>query len=352
MYRQKSGSPMGSPISGLLVEIVMQHLELIAMEVIKPKIWVRYVDDTFVILKSSDIPQVYAYLNTIIPELQFTMELEKDRKLNFLDILVTRSPSGILDTCVYRKDTYTDKILDFNSLHPLVHKRSCVRTLYDRVETHCSTISAKKAERIYLRDLFERNGYPRSFINACNRSRRRNNTSEPINRWISLPYIKNISEAAGRILKPFGLNVAHKPSRTIGLTLSNIKDEIQPLDRSGVIYSIPCVNCDKSYVGETGKKLNSRLHEHFLAVRRADEKSQIWNHCSQYGHEFIFKNAKILLNSNFKKERLILEAFFSSELTINRHIDLDAHYISLHAHLKQNYRSRFLNFPRQLNIAP
>jgi hypothetical protein len=350
IYRQKSGSPMGSPISGLLAEIVMQHLEEIAMRVIKPKLWVRYVDDTFVILKNSDVPNVHEYINTIVPSLKFTIETEKDFKLNFLDVLVTRSTNGTLETSIFRKDTNTDKVLHFDSLHPTIHKRSCVKTLYDRITTHCSTPESRKEEKCFLEKLFENNGYPRAFINSCTRNRRRDPPQVNSNKWVSLPYIRNVSEATARILKPFGFNIAHKPMQTIGRTLSNLKDRIQPLDKSGVVYSIPCANCEKSYVGETGKKLKSRLHEHFLAVKRADNNSQIWNHCSQLGHEFIFKNSKILISSNIKRERLIFEAFYSSELTINRHIDLDSHYISLHAFLKQNYRSRLFNPSVNLNF--
>nr|VZI50128.1 unnamed protein product [Spirometra erinaceieuropaei] len=50
IYEQIQGTPMGSPISGHLAEAVMQELEAQVFQSYMPKFWMRYVDDTFVIL--------------------------------------------------------------------------------------------------------------------------------------------------------------------------------------------------------------------------------------------------------------------------------------------------------------
>ncbi len=54
-YQQIKGTPMGSPISGLIAEAVPQRLERVVFAVISPKFWKRYVDDTFVIMKQDII---------------------------------------------------------------------------------------------------------------------------------------------------------------------------------------------------------------------------------------------------------------------------------------------------------
>ncbi|BHF77477.1 hypothetical protein SprV_0602058300 [Sparganum proliferum] len=142
---------MGSPISGLIAEAVLQKLERRLFEEYKPKFWARYVDDTFVIIDQGEINYYAEVLNSIIPDLQFTMEEEVGDKLQFLDVLVCRQPNGELATSVYRKPMNTLQMLSYNSNHPLKHKRSCVRTLYRRVETHCSTPAAKLDEIKLLR---------------------------------------------------------------------------------------------------------------------------------------------------------------------------------------------------------
>nr|VZI32915.1 unnamed protein product [Spirometra erinaceieuropaei] len=147
IYEQLQGTPMGSPISGYLAEAVMQELEARIFLSHKPKFWMRYVDDTFVILRRDAKDNFKRELNSVFPQIQFTMEEEEDGVLPFLDVQVTRQEDGTLQTGVFRKATNTEKILHYNSNHLLSHKRSCVRTLFRRIETHCSTEAEKLRER-------------------------------------------------------------------------------------------------------------------------------------------------------------------------------------------------------------
>nr|VZI33721.1 unnamed protein product [Spirometra erinaceieuropaei] len=124
----------------------------------------KYVDDTFVIIKRSDVQTFKALLNSIFPDIQFTMEEELNNQLAFLEVQVRKLEDGKIRTMVYRKATNTRRILHFKSSHPFGHKRSCVRTLFQRVQTHCSDEHGRKEEIKYLHALFKANGYPKSFI--------------------------------------------------------------------------------------------------------------------------------------------------------------------------------------------
>ena len=78
---------MGNPLSPVVANIYMEHFEELALESgeSKPATWLRYVDDTFVIWnKGRDkLLDFLEHLNSIRPSIQFTMELEEDRKLFF-----------------------------------------------------------------------------------------------------------------------------------------------------------------------------------------------------------------------------------------------------------------------------
>ena len=47
-----------------------------------------------------------------------------------------------------------------------------------------------------------------------------------------------------------------------------VRDKRDPLHTTDAIYEIPCMNCIMSYVGETGRKFNTRLEEHKSEVEK------------------------------------------------------------------------------------
>ncbi|BHF83935.1 hypothetical protein SprV_0902708400 [Sparganum proliferum] len=214
IYEQVEGTPISLVISVFIVEAVLQRLESLVFQHHKPKFWARYVDDTFVVIERDQLKAFKKRLNAVYLDIQFTMEEEANNQLAFLDVLVCRKDCGALKTKVFRKATNTMQVLNFNSNHPISHKRSCVRTLYRRVETHCSEPEDKIAELQYLRRVFKANGYPRNFVNRCIRKRdeRPNRTDTKV--WRPLPYVKNVSEAVGRLLAPLRVRVAHRSEAT------------------------------------------------------------------------------------------------------------------------------------------
>nr|VZI29939.1 unnamed protein product [Spirometra erinaceieuropaei] len=187
IYEQVKGTPMGSPISGFIAEAVLQRLESLVFQHHRPKFWARYVDDTFVVIERDQVLTFQEHLNAVFPDIQFTMEEEENNQLAFLDVLVCRKDCGGLKTKVFRKATNTMQVLNFNSNHPISHKRSCVRTLYRRVETHCSEPEDKIAELQYLRRVFKANGYPRNFVDRCIRKRDERPNRTDTKSWRALP---------------------------------------------------------------------------------------------------------------------------------------------------------------------
>eukprot|EP00061_Rhincodon_typus_P009664 g33325.t1 len=81
---------MGSPISRLIAEVLMQKLKSMALPLIQLKLWIRYVDDTFEIVKWTKLEETHELMNNTLTRIRFTKEEEKNKQLPFLDIMVER----------------------------------------------------------------------------------------------------------------------------------------------------------------------------------------------------------------------------------------------------------------------
>ena len=116
---------MGCPVSAVIANLYMESFEeqAITISSYEPRIWKRYVDDTFTILDRENVDDFLQHLNNQQPSIHFTMETEKNNKLAFLDTAVLREPDGRLTTSVYRRPRHTDQYLAYDSHHPQSVKR-------------------------------------------------------------------------------------------------------------------------------------------------------------------------------------------------------------------------------------
>ena len=73
IYEQREGAAMGSPVSAVIANLYMETFEERAIESTpsKPKIWKRYVDDTFTILNRDRVDSFLKHLNSQQPTIRF-----------------------------------------------------------------------------------------------------------------------------------------------------------------------------------------------------------------------------------------------------------------------------------------
>ena len=103
IYQQVHGTAMGSPVSVVVANLVMEDIEQKALSTFHtpPRFWRQYVDDTCTILPGDLVDSFHSHLNTIDNNIQFTVEKESDGQLPFLEILLTREKDGSVSTLVY-----------------------------------------------------------------------------------------------------------------------------------------------------------------------------------------------------------------------------------------------------------
>ena len=85
---------------------------------------------------------------------------------------------------------------------------------------------------------------------------------------VVLPYVQGVTEKIARTLKQHDIAAALKPHTTLRSLLVHPKDKRDPANTTDAIYEIPCMNCNLCYIGETGRKFNTRLEEHKSEVNK------------------------------------------------------------------------------------
>ncbi|KAI5692681.1 hypothetical protein M8J77_022402 [Diaphorina citri] len=272
-YKQKGGLPMGSPLSPVLAEILMQHFEnrFILNHSEDVGFCVRYVDDGFLIWKSGrqNLEDFLKYLNTCDEHIKFTMEIENDNKLPYLDTLVYKENRRLVTT-IYKKPTHSAQYITAQSNHPIHVKRGVIKTLTHRIHRLCMKEEDRKKELKELEKELKQNGHSTKFIrNAMQDRRRRTDDTpqlDPI-ATLQIPYIKGFAEKVRSWAKDVNIRVCFSSKHTIRRSLCGTKPTNINIDDKGSIYCIP-LSCGKRYVGESGRPLNVRLKEHKDKIRK------------------------------------------------------------------------------------
>ena len=255
-YRQIDCTPMGSPISPLLADIVMDDLETYCLRSLKenhdvnPLFYFRYVDDMIMCINKKPIDLVLENFNTYNKKLQFSYELEQDKKINFLDITLIRYNNTII-TDWFNKPTSSGRLINFRSNHPKQQKISIVYNLVDRAISLSNKQFHKKNLNIVIQTLQDNIiiiiNYLRKFIcryihtRLCkikHKSQHKNTfTHNRFASHISLPFTDQFDKIAS-ILKPSNYRVLPLVKKSFNSIIKLGKDITDKWDRTNVVYKL------------------------------------------------------------------------------------------------------------------
>lgn len=306
-YLQIDGVAMGSPVAPVMANIWMEHFEeLINLDAFHVKLWKRYVDDVFCIMKGdrNEVERLASHLNSIHPNIRFTFEMEKDRSLAFLDIKVMVNQNGGLGHTVYRKPTHTDRYLHAYSHHHPRHLQSVVSALSHRAYDLCDP-EHLESELAHVQEVLKRNGYRGSLRQ---RSKRKDRTPDVERLPAFMPYVKGVTDKVGTVLKKYSIKTVYSPHSKVVKHLRTPKDVI-PLQTPGV-YKVDC-SCGSSYIGQTKRTISERVKEHIAAVKnRQTNKSAIAEHLLEAGsnHWIELHQPQVLSTDRHYYSRVVREA--------------------------------------------
>jgi len=338
IYKQTFGAPMGSPLSPVVADLILQKLEASIFNDLtyKPIFYHRYVDDIALSVPTNQLNDLLSKFNSFHRRLNFTMEMEcGGDRLNFLDLtIIKRDNTLIFDW--FRKPTFSGRFLNYFSHHPFTHKRGTMYSLIDRVFRLSHPSFHKNNFDLIIKILLD-NGYPldlifntirrrlHAYIRSNKRTASKKNEENPRLPYFTIPYVSCIFEKFTQFFKTitFG-KLAFSCYNKLNKFIRVHKDALSLSSRSNVVYRINCLDCDASYVGQTKRTLNTRIMEHKNHIRRNSiQHSVITDHKRKSGHEFDWDNVKILDSESNYNKRLISEMIYIKKQKhgLNAHTD-------------------------------
>ena len=109
-----------------------------------------------------------------------------------------------------------------------------------------------------------------------------------------IPYVAGMSEDIRRVCRKFNIRVVFKSRQTLRSMLTKVKDTLPLGKQSNVVYRIPC-SCGQVYIGETKRRLETRLKEHRDACERGMmEKSAVAEHAWENHHPIDWEETTVL----------------------------------------------------------
>ncbi|GAB0097133.1 hypothetical protein DMENIID0001_127340 [Sergentomyia squamirostris] len=227
-YTQIDGVAMGSPISPITADIVMQHILDTAMDrtTLRVGFIKKYVDDLLVSVHRDDVDSILGEFNGVHPKIQFTMEREENGVIPYLDVEIHRDESGALSTVWYSKAIASGRMLNYNSRHPRHMILNVARNFVRRV-TELTTKDNVNIKNM-ITPILQRNDYPPDIIRRLLRTnvRRYPERVEPDPQtdpphYHTLNYVKGTSEEMKILVKsslPSTCKVALRPKDTVQQT--------------------------------------------------------------------------------------------------------------------------------------
>ncbi|PNF21350.1 hypothetical protein B7P43_G18081 [Cryptotermes secundus] len=195
--------------------------------------------------------------------------------------------------------TFGDSDLDFiltKLSHPYEHKISGIKYLIDRVHNYPITRVAKDNEMETINNILINNKYNTDIITKLTTNNRKQNIAKQQNitedseeqktktKWATFTYIGKETRNITKLFRDTKLKIAFRTKNNLQHILKS-RPEINKYNNSG-IYSMKCLDCPKEYIGQTGRKFNTRYKEHIHDIRHNNSNTGYSEHILNTGHAY------------------------------------------------------------------
>jgi hypothetical protein len=242
--------------------------------------------------------------------------------LNFLDTTITRTNKN-LKFNIYRKPTYTDIIIPYNSCHPTQHKIAALRYFTNRLNTYPIEQTERINEKTIIQNIAHNNSFPIHIINELlKKPPTQKRPEQKTRKWATLTYYGKESYQISKIFKDTNVQITYKTRNTLQYLQNQKPKHTNLYERSGV-YQLTCSVCNETYTGQTGRNFEKRFKEHLQAYKYNPQNSKFAQHATESGHTFGKKTDILTIKVIGKKSKFLdtMEKYIYQETKINNQIN-------------------------------
>ena len=305
--------------------------------------WLQWPGDKNSFLKFKD------NLNSIWPnEMMFTHELEKDGKINFLDVTISLCPiNDTYEVEFYQKPTHSGKYLDFKSHCPISTKINIIKSEARRIVQNCTKMEKAWPHLEKLKQNLIASNYPpklviSNILNTVHNNGISKNSTKPSYDYVySIPFVNEaLTIKIKNEISKLGINarVVPLPGKSLQKLIkgnkvnscSCILCEIGiKCNEQNIVYQAKCLTCKESYIGATGRFAKDRIGEHEQSIRCRNNRSTLGQHIQTHGPETrargiqkrsrkpdLKKMLKLYEFSKIAKGKDVLEVFIKESFAI------------------------------------
>ena len=372
IYIQKQGTAMGTRMAPSYANIYMTYIETKMLNdyPLKPKLWVRFIDDIFSIWQHglAELVKFHQYMNSYRESLTYTME-HSQRSLPFLDVRVLKDRFGNLQTTLYIKETDAQSYLQYSSNHPRSQKDSIPFSQFVRIRKICSEDEDFEAHSHRVFTIFKERSYDidtmKLALDRVTRMHRDDlingrlgtteedrirlitnyNRQNPKLKEIIHTYDSHIKQTRRKTINPSDFQVTYsrapnlrnllvhsqhphrkkepgnqkcnKPCATCPLMentteITGINGKTYKIHGSfncqshHIVYCITCTICNQQYIRESSQTLNKRIRGHVSTINTRKD-TPVAHHFNKQLHSTQTMKVTALDRATDKNERLRLE---------------------------------------------
>jgi len=290
---------MGSPLSPIVADLVLQDLEKKALEILEIRLpfYYRYVDDIAMAIPQHKVNECLNIFNSLHPRMQFTLE-NGAKKLNFLNVTIINE-GNLLEFDWFQKPTCSGRVLNYLTHHPISQKRGVIMSMVDKAVL-LSHPKYQEKNLKYIVNTFLNNNYSLQFIfgtinsrlkSLFNRQTKKQNSDnikdDCSKGWFLIPFISNVTEKFRHVANSLKRKLAFFSLHKLGRIIKAQKDTLPIVSNKNVMYKLSCKNCNATYVGQTKRKLATRVTEHMKDINKiTSNHSVVTNHRIEMKHDF------------------------------------------------------------------